>query len=928
MPNVDQLLATKLYIPPIRPELVSRNRLIEQLNNGLHHKLTLISAPAGFGKTTLIGEWLASTQNNNKKTNQTENEIAWLSLDSGDNDLARFLTYFVTALSRVDGGVTTIGRGALAMVQSTQSPPVESVLTMLINDLAGINGRVIFVLDDYHVIDSQGIHDALNFFIENMPSQIHLVMATREDPLLPIPRLRVRNLLTELRAVDLRFTSSEVVDFLNRVMGLNLTTEDIAALETRTEGWIAGLQLAAISMRGRTDINTFVKSFTGSHRLVLDYLIEEVLDQQSEDVQGFLLQTSILDRLTGPLCDALTGKDNGQQVLEMFDHSNLFIVSLDEERRWYRYHHLFADLLRQRLSQNQPDVVQSLHLCASRWYEQNKFMDDAIEHSLVIREFDRTTHLIADHADALWRRGEHQRLTYLLKSVPIELIFSKPRLCVFLAWYSFLNGQQEITKQCIQAAEEALDDKSDHHAEPISPAQVRIIDPEKALLLGRIAAIRAFMDSFQGELSSMIQNAHRALDYLPDDERNWRRLSAMTLGDVYGYKGDIPASYDARYEAYRVCKTAGDIYNTMVASSKLAITLRAQGRLQETIDLCEEQIQTATEIRQAQPPLIGFIMVVLGEVLAELNNLDKALDLALEGINITENSDNLLFVGWGYFNLIRIHFSQGNLAAVEEIIEKLEGLSQESNVPAWVMGLMATWQVRTWLAQGNLDGPSQWAEGRDLNINFESPQFVEIDFFSMFDYIVLARIWMAQGQLEKTIKLLRHLFVIADNGGRRANMIEIMMLQALVFHKQGDANQALDALKRSFALAEPKGFIRTFVDEGPPMARLLYEALSHEISPDYVQRLLLAFPVQESEKAGSTQLHGPASELIEPLSERELEILQLIAGGLSNQEIGSQLYLSLNTVKAHTRNIYGKLGVNSRTQATARARAMGILLTA
>ena len=925
MPKVDQLLATKFYNPPLRPELVFRQRLIEQLNNGLHHKLMLISAPAGFGKTTLVGEWLGTLQNSDGKTNPGEYKVAWLSLDSSDNDPIRFLSYFVTALSRINGGEIAVGKGALGMLQSTQSPPVESVLTKLINDLAAMTGKIVFVLDDYHLIDSQTVHDAVSFFIENMPSQIHLVIATREDPLLPIPRLRARDQMTELRAADLRFTSSEVVDFLNHVMGLNLTTEDISALETRTEGWIAGLQLAAISLRGRTDISTFVKSFTGSHRLVLDYLIEEVLNQQSEEVQDFLLQTSILDQLTGPLCDALTGKDNGQQVLEMFDHANLFIVSLDEERRWYRYHHLFADLLRQRLSQNQPDVVQSLHLRASRWYEQNKFMDDAIEHSLVSKEFDRTTRLIAEHADVIWQRGEHRRLTDLLKSVPIELIFSKPRLCVFLAWYSFLSGEQEITKQCIQAAEEALDDKSGHRAESMSPKQVRMIDPEKALLLGRIAAIRAFMDSFQGELSSMIQNAHRALDYLPDDERNWRRLSAMTLGDIYGYKGDIPASYDARYEVYRVCKMAGDIYNTMVASSKLAITLRAQGRLQETIDLCEEQIQAASEIGQAQSPLIGFIMLVLGEVLAELNNLDKALDLALEGINITETSDNLIFVGWGYFNLIRIHFSQGNFAAVEEIIEKLEGLSQESNVPSWVMGLMATWQVRTWLAQDNLDEPSQWAKERGLNIDFESPQSIEIDFFAMFDYIILARIWMAQGQLEKTIKLLGHLFVIAGNGGRTANMIEILMLQALAFQEQGDANQAFDALERSFALAEPKGFIRIFVDEGPPMARLLYEALSNGNASDYVQRLLSAFPDEDNARSTSPQPASSTTDLIEPLSERELEILQLLAEGLSNQEIGSQLYLSLNTVKAHTRNIYGKLGVNSRTQASARARTLGIL---
>ena len=436
-------MVTKLFVPPTRAELVHRPGLIELLNNGLNRKLTLLSAPAGFGKTTLVSHWVEHLQINNEIGGQPI-KVAWLSLDGDDNDPVRFLTYLIAALNQIKDIETKLGQGALSMLQSPQPPPPNTVLISLINELAAIPEKIVFVLDDYHLIKEDPIHQALVFLLENMPPQLHLVIATRQDPSLSMGRLHARDQVTEIRAADLRFTSSEAAEFLNQVMGLNLSSRDIAELETRTEGWVAGLQLAAISMQGRQDREGFIKSFTGSHRLVLDYLIEEVLVQQPESIQNFLLQTSILNRLTGSLCDALTGRDNGQQILETLERANLFIVPLDNERHWYRYHHLFADLLRQHLRQIQLDQIQELHYRASEWYKQNGFTEEAIEHSLRAKDFNRAANLIEELADDVWQRGEHTKLRRWLDGLPIESVFSNPYLCILHAWGCFPPVMDEL----------------------------------------------------------------------------------------------------------------------------------------------------------------------------------------------------------------------------------------------------------------------------------------------------------------------------------------------------------------------------------------------------------------------------------------------------------------------------------------------------
>jgi LuxR family maltose regulon positive regulatory protein len=668
------LLKTKLYIPPPRPERVPRPHLIERLNAGLHRKLTLVSAPAGFGKTTLVSEWIHSgvkikeygvRQEHHLTDEMTltpgsllpNSRFAWLSLDESDNDLTRFLVYCITALQTVEAN---IGKGALSVLESPQPPPAEAILTALINELAAIPGKIILVLDDYHLIEAQPIHDALTFLLRHLPPHtgpggqcqgMHLVIATREDPPLSLARLRARGQLTELRATDLRFTSSEAAAFLNQVMGLNLSADDIAALERRTEGWIAGLQLAAISMQGRKDVAGFIQSFTGSHRFVLDYLVEEVLGQQFESVQTFMLQTAILDRLNGSLCDAVRfgytetpnrsdgaasskgTADNGQATLEMLERANLFVVPLDDERRWYRYHHLFSDLLRQRLRQTQPEQVSTLHTRASEWYEQNGFIDEAIEHALRAEHYERAAHLIEEYADALWGRGEHARLRRWLEKLPTELVCSKPHLCIFHAWYSFVSGQQEAAEQSLQAAEQALDSGTDRATETEAPERDSLTSLDRAKLQGRVAAIRAFMDSHRGDVPGMIQQARQALECLPEQDRTWRSMIAMVLGDVYGFKGDMTAAYEARFEALTACRAAGDIYYVILASMKLAITLRSQGRLQRTIEICQQQVELAKECGLSQASVVGLLLMIWGEVLTN-PEIASRLFLALNTVKV------------------------------------------------------------------------------------------------------------------------------------------------------------------------------------------------------------------------------------------------------------------------------------------------------
>jgi LuxR family transcriptional regulator, maltose regulon positive regulatory protein len=933
------ILATKLYIPPPRPKAILRPRLIEQLNEGLlaGRKLTLISASAGFGKTTLVSEWVAGC----------ERPVAWLSLDEEDNDLTRFLTYLVAALQTI---APDIGPGELAVLQSPQPPPAESILTALINEIATIPDSFIFVLDDYHVIEAQAVDHVLTFLLDHLPPQMHLVIATREDPSLPLARLRVRGQLTELRAADLRFTPAEAADFLNQVMGLNLSAEDIAALETRTEGWIAGLQLAALSMQGHQDAAGFIQSFTGSHHFILDYLVEEVLHQQSESIQTFLLRTSILDRLCGPLCDAVLRDPSvsGQATLEYLEHANLFIVPLDSERRWYRYHHLFADLLRQRLRRSSPLLsgrelggVDELHRRASQWYEHNGSPDNAIRHALAAEDFERAATLVELAVPEMRRSRRGATVTELgwLKALPDALVHFRPVLCVDYAYALFGGGEPEAAEARLRDAERWLDTTADLRERLDAPAAGMVVanKEECRRLPGMIALLRAAQALARGDMPETAKNARRVLDLAPEDAHLMLGGAASQLGLVAWTRGDLDTARRMTADGMANVRLAGYISSAIGGAIVLADIQIAQGRLHEAMTTYERALQWATE--PGAPLLRGEADMYVGmsALHREHNNLKTATQHLLTSQALGELAGMPQNPYRWCAAMARIREAQGDLDGALDLLDQAERLYDANFSPN--VRPVATRKTRVWVAQGRLGEAVSWAREQGLSVENE------LSYLHEFDHITLARVLLAQFKSDRTDRsilqatgLLERLLKAAEEGGRTGSAIEILVLQALAHHVQGDLRAALLPLQHALALAEPEGYVRMFLDEGAQMAYLLSAAAAEASLPAYAGKLLAAFegdeqPALAGLAAGPGKSYDksclapvpPAQPLIEPLSQRESKVLHLIAQGLSNREIGERLFLALDTVKGHNRRIYDKLQVQSRTEAVARARELGLL---
>jgi LuxR family maltose regulon positive regulatory protein len=900
------LLETKLYVPRPRRGLVPRPRLSQRLDRGTTSKLMLISAPAGFGKTTLLTEWLAA----GPAAPADERLAAWLSLDRADNDPASFWTYVIAALQTVAPG---IGESALTLLQAPQPPPIETVLTALLNDLGAITGDIVLVLDDYHVIDARDVQDAMAFLLDHLPPRLHVVIASRTDPALPLARLRARGELVETRAAELRFTPDEAAAYLNEMMGLQLTARDVAALEGRTEGWIAALQLAALSMQGRDDVAGFIAGFTGDDRYVVDYLAEEVLQRQSDRVQTFLLQTSILGRLSGPLCDAVTGQGGGKAMLEALDRGNLFLVPLDDRRRWYRYHHLFADVLQARLLDEQPDQVPDLHQRASAWYQQNGEPAVAIGHALAAGDFERAADLAELEIPAMSRTRQEAMVRGWLEVIPDEVVRVRPVLSVGFAGALLSVGELEGVESRLRDAERWLDVTTGTDARSVArSAEMVVADEEEYRRLpGMIELYRAALALARGDVPGTVRHARGALDLALAEDHLCRAGASGILGLASWASGDLEAGHSAYAECMAGLRRAGHIADTFGCALALADIRLVQGRLGEAMRTYEQALQRVPE--QGGPVLRGTADMYVGMsgVHRERNDLHTATQQLLRSQELGEHTGLPQNRYRWRVAMARIRRAEGDLDGALDLLNEAECVYVGDFFPN--VRPVPALRARIWIAQGRLGDALGWAREQGLSVDDD------LSYLREFEHITLARVLMARYQDERAersvheaIRLLDRLLRAAEEGERAGSVIEILVLRALAYQRHGDIPAALSCLERAVTLAEPEGYVRVFADEGPPMASLLRVAARQQTAGNYVRQLLAA--VTETEQ------NGPVKQaLIEPLSERELDVLRLLGTELDGPAIARELMVSLNTVRTHTKHIYAKLAVTNRRAAVRRA---------
>jgi LuxR family maltose regulon positive regulatory protein len=866
---------------------VSRPRLIERLDAGLDHKLTLLSAPAGSGKTTLLGEWLA----------RFRDRAAWLSLDEGDNAEASFWTYLAAALQTVEAD---LGQDALRLLEAPQPPAAQVILTALLNEITTCPHQIILVLDDYHHISEPAIHQGLTFLLAHQPPNLHLVIATRADPPLPTYRLRARGQLTELRAADLRFTAGEAAAFLNAVMGLDLAREEVKALEARTEGWIVGLQLAALSLQGRADAREFIAAFRGGHHYVLEYLTHEVVRRQPEAVQRFLVQTSILDRLCGPLCDALTGQSDGAATLAALHRQNLFLLALDDEHRWYRYHHLFADLLgnllRERWSAEQ---IRDLHLRAADWYERNGLTAGAVRHALAAPDYDRTARLIEQNSLAMVTRGELATLLRWIEALPRDVAHSRPWLCVHQAWPLTLAGQAAAAGPLLRQIESQV---------PLQGAT-----PEDREILGHVAAMRAMAAMMANDMPRAVDLAHRAGELLPPDNLIPRNIIPSVLGIAHYAGGELAQAGQALAEELHFGRAAGSLWTIVRTFCDLADLEIVRARLHRAADLCHQALREA-EVRGARRfGVVGYALVKLAEIRYGQNDLVAAHDHALEGLRLMQGWQQPYEMVIGYTALAAILQARGDAGALEAL-ENAETIRAAHPHYHRLDTFVRRCRVRLSLVAEGPEAAAHHAAG--VRLGETGPPL-----YREGEQVLLARLLVARRAWDEARPRLARLAAEAEAGGRFGHLIEILALQALAHQAGGDTGRALAALERALTLGETVGYARPFVELGAPLVPLLQQAAARGTTPDHLRGLLAALG------AGAPAAPSPSGRpaLVEPLTGRELQVLQLIAGGHTNQEIADALVISLNTVKKHASNVYGKLGVDSRTQATLRAQELGLL---
>ncbi|RPI27074.1 MAG: LuxR family transcriptional regulator [Chloroflexota bacterium] len=917
-PQTMRLLRTKLFIPQTHPDVVDRIWLVDRLNQGLNRKLTLVCASAGYGKTTLLSAWIR----------QCGKAVGWVSLDERDNDPAPFWGYFISAIQTLH---KDIGSTALAMLWSPQPPALETILTDLLNELAQVESDFLLVLDDYHAIEAQSIHKGIGFLLDNMPPTMHLVIAGRAEPPLALPLMRARRELVELHPEDLRFTSNEASTFLSQVMGLQLDQDEVQALEALTEGWAAGLQLAGIALQsaafqaGSRSISEYIRSFSGSHRYVFDYLAQEVLNRQPEEIQQFLVKTSILERLCGPLCDEVTGftgQESGrlssQDILEALVRLNLFILPLDPQRQWYRYHHLFGDFLRTRLEQTSPETTAELHRRASRWNQRNGYTAEAINHALAAQDFIQAGQLILDVATAMFRRSELTTVRQWLSQLSEAGFEAQPRLRMIKAWTFLATGSSEGVEPELQAIERVLGQRADGSAESYSlPGEVRGA-------LGEISCLRAILAFNRFDLPTVLPLISQAQRYLADNiQGGWFNDRLDIMGAVvfmrsiaYEYTGNIPEAVKSFEETLTLSKNNPHL--VPMCYSHLAQLKVICGELRQAEEILRQGLQTSGKA-QRQSPLTGMAFTGLGNLYYERNQLDEAEKHLEQGVRM-----GIQWRSWesslaGYSGLAWVDAARGRSDQAEARLQELATLAERFEMQLAAPSIEVQ---KAWLAvrQGRLDAASRWAQTCDIDPNGEIP------FVSEMHAIVLARVLLASGKPDEAERLAARLLASCEAGERWGRVIETLCIQAQALQSLGQTSQAESALQRALSLAEPEGYVRTFIDEGSQLMALLSRITpTDERMRAYIERLKAAGEGRDATEATEKPSGAAHAAHTGPLSEREIEVLRLIAQGLTNQEIAEKLFLSLNTVKTHAKNINFRLEVSNRTQAVRRAQEMGLL---
>lgn len=900
------LLTTKLYPPPQRPMSVQRSRLASRLDDALRlrHRLILVSAKAGAGKTTLISQWL----------HQQSQPVAWLSLDKNDNDPRRFFSYLVAALNKLN---IEINPALLSQLETPQLPPVDALVTGLINKVASSASPFFLVLDDYHFIQNEWIHQAIGLLVERQPPEMVLILISRVDPPLPLARLRGRGQMSEIRDRDLRFTVEEAAQFLNAGMGLGLTADLVSTLEHHTEGWIAGLQMAALSLQGRQqddDLTAFVEAFGGTNRFILDYLLEEVLERQTPDVQDFMIETAILDRLCGPLCDAVhvgaadfSGTasphlDSSQAILEELERANLFVTSLDDERRWYRYHHLFADLLRSMLKQRESaETIRELHRRAGQWYQSQGYLEEAMGHAMSAQDFERAASMVDRNIADMFLRSEVPVLLSWIERLPEQLVRSRPWIDVYRANTLALTGQLDGVDRLLESAE----------------ARVDPTDPRRAELLGHIAAVRAYAANLRGDAARTVEMAALAKRHLPEENLTARGMAAYALADVRFAGDDVGGANEALLEMLDVGKATGELMLVVTALCELATVKMVQGQLHGAERYYDEAWQWMAERSGLDSRVRCAYEFGLASLLCEWNQLDAAYEHAMTGVAYRQRLGGYWVTG--DLPLMRILQARGDVAGALDMLYTVEKVVQAHHFQMAPMIAFKTARVVQWLAAGDVETARRWAEACDGGSELER--------------IALARLRLAQGRASDAQCILDRQRALAEAGGRTGRLIDILGLQALALEAQGQPDDAEVALSQALSLARPEGYVRVFLDLGPPLRKLLARLAAKEargeaivrVTADYARDLLDAFQQDAAVLAGQVAPSSSAEALISPLTERELEVLHLLAEGLSNKAIAERLIVAPSTIKQHLKNVYGKLDVHSRTEAVAHGRELGLL---